>query len=276
MGSFSQKQFMELVDSYISFDNSKTDKYLFSNSIDLCEFILSSGLKFFNYEQMKVSVDTPEFKEVVINYFRLLDYFCPSEVRDRYKEQGFGMLRSGDCLFLNDKNMLLNTCEIGVYTSYFKTLLSQEPQLFTFAAFDGASDYIAIAEDCIAINANSKNKQSAYNFIKTILSKPIQSHYSLKCLPVNNSALYHNLEIQKSRVNEKLIYNDIDVIYQPLPEEFEAKLKSTIDSIAGCEIVDYDIMNLMYASLHPYFEGKRSVEKCIDDMEQKLLLFLNE
>lgn len=275
MGSFSQKQFMELVDAFLSSAGSKKDKYLFSHDIDLCEFILSSGLEFFNYEQMKVSVNTTEFKEVVQNYFRLLDYFCPHDVRQKYKEQGYGMMKSGDCLFLNDKN-LLNTCEIGVVTSYFKTLLSQEPQLFASATFNGASDYIAIAEDCIAINANSKNKQSAYNFIKTILSEPIQSHYSLNHLPVNNSALYNNLERQKGRANEKLNYNGLDVIFQPLPEQFEAKLKSTIDSIVDCEIVDNDMTFLMYESLYPYYEGKRSIERCIDDMEDKLLLFLNE
>lgn len=276
METFSQKQFMELVDAFISSAGSKKDKYLFSHNIDLCDFILSSGLEFFNYEQMKVSVNTPEFKEVVNNYFRLLDCFCPDDVRDGYKEYGFGMLKSGDCLFLNDKSTLLNTCEIGICTSYFNALLSQEPQLFSFATYNGASDYIAIAEDCISINANSKNKHLAYNFIKTILSEPVQSHYSLNYLPVNNNALYNNLEKQRESANEKIIYNGIDVILQPLPERFEEKLKYTIDSIVDCEIVDYDIKTLMYASLQPYFEGKRSIEKCIDDMEGKLLLFLNE
>jgi len=276
IGYFSQEQFMELADAFISSAGSKKDKYLFSHDIDLCEFILSSGLEFFNYEQMKVNVSTPEFKEVVNNYFRLFDYFCPNDVRQKYKEQGYGMLKSGDCLFLNDKSTLLNTHEIGVYTSYFKTLLSQEPQLFSFATYNGANEYIAIAEDCIAINANSKNKHSAYNFIKTILSEPVQSHYSLNCLPVNNNALNYNLEKQKESTNEKFIYNGIDVIMQPLPEEFEQKLKSTIESIVDCEIIDYEIKTLMYASLLPYFEGKRSIEKCLNDMEDKLLLFLNE
>lgn len=276
MGSFSQNQFMELVDNFVSSVGSKEDKYLFSNDIDLSEFILSSGLDFFNYEQMKVSVNTPEFKELVANYFKLFDYFCPNEVRNNYKEQGFGMLKSGDCLFFNDKISLLNTCEIGIYTSYFKALLSQEPQLFSSATYNGTSDYIAIAEDCIAINTNSKNKQSAYNFVKTMLSEPIQSHYSLNYLPVNNKALYNNLEKHRGSANQKIIYNGIDVILQPLPEKFEAKLKSTIDSIVDCEIIDYDIKILMYDSLYPYFEGKRSIEKCIDDMEDKLLLYLNE
>jgi len=85
-----------------------------------------------------------------------------------------------------------------------------------------------------------------------------------------------NLETYKIKVGEKVIYNGLDVIVEPLPEEFEKKLRFIIDNVTACKITDFNMILLMYNSLAPYVAGESSLENCLDEMENKLMLYLNE
>ncbi len=274
-GDYSQKSFFSKIDPYVSKIKNEKDKYIFSQPMDIGDYIAGSGLDFVDHEKKEVYFDKPEFIELMKN-LKLINKLCPTtDVMQKYRNQEYDMLKSGDILFINNLS-LFNPNNFILYNSFTKHLFNQTPEVFPMPTYTGDNKLVAIADKCMAINSNSKNKQQAYNFLMIALSEKIQSDDLLFNLPVNNEVLNKLIEKAKERESEEAAMNGIKFIMEPLPEGLAKDYLGIINKVDRCEFVDSNVIDFMFNSLQPYFEDKSSIENSINEMKNKIKVYLNE
>jgi hypothetical protein len=108
------------------------------------------------------------------------------------------------------------------------------------------------------------------------LSEKIQSDDLLFNLPVNNEVLNKLIEKAKERESEEAAMNGIKFIMEPLPEGLAKDYLGIINKVDRCEFVDSNVIDFMFNSLQPYFEDKSSIENSINEMKNKIKVYLNE
>ncbi len=275
-GDYSQKSFFSKLDPYISSIQNEKDKYLFSQWIPVSEFIASSGLNFIDYEKKEAFFDKPEFVELISNYKKINKLCATPEIRQKYANMECDMLKNEDVLFINDAHLLNPPSSLSLYNSFIKHLTDQTEAVFPMPAYNGDNKLVAIADKCMAINSNSHNKQQAYKLIMIALSERIQSDNYLNNLPVNNEVLNKLMDKERKRDPEEVIMNDIKYINEPLPEGLAKDYSVILNNVDKCEFVDSNVESFMEASLQPYFEDKSSAEKAINELKNKIKVYLNE
>lgn len=182
--------------------------------------------------------------------------------------------------FLND-TMLYQSLypDMPVYGSYSSSVgfpstnesvagvLASEEKNVTFS-------YMAQA---YAINANSKNKQLAWEFLKLLASVEMQSSQTLIARPINTKAL-----------ENQSIYTVTGYTYKELGEQkIPANMQSTYDSYVAAQkeyigaintytmrdtVIDY----LIQTETASFFDGTKTAEQVASDLQTKVEMYLNE
>lgn len=272
--NLSQKEFLNKIESYISSIKDKNNKYIFSDLISTDRFINGSGLDFIDYEKKKTSVDSPEFEQLIKDYKKIYKLMAPLEMKQKYKNQEYDMLKSGDILFNNSVSKM-RPGELLFSSSFIKKLMGESQLIYALPQYKGGNKYVGFAENCIAINNNSKSKDNAFNFINIALSAKMQSEHSIMYIPVNNTAL--DLMLNDRRMeNKEITYNEQSLVLGETPKELKEKYYEIINNVEKFEFNNLKVAALMETSLRDYFEDKISYEKAISDLKNKLTLYLNE
>lgn len=123
--NYSQKDFMNALDGYISSINGNKNKFLFAMPMNIGDFLASSGEKFIDYGNKKVYFDKPEFKEIIDNYKKIYKASKKqSDIMGYCGTDGFEDLKNGNTLFSNDSLMINDT-----FFEY-KSLINQDDNIF--------------------------------------------------------------------------------------------------------------------------------------------------
>lgn len=271
--NLSQKEFLNKIESYIS-SIKDNNKYIFSDLISMDRFINGSGLDFIDYEKKKAIIDSPEFEQLIKGYKKIYKLMAPIEMKQKYKNQEYDMLKSGDILF-NNSILSIAPTNLLFSSSFIKKLIGESEFMYALPQYKGGNKYVGFAENCIAINNNSKSKDNAFNFINIALSAKMQSDGSIMYVPVNNTAL--DLMLNDRRIeNKEITYNEQSIVLGEMPKELKEKYYEIINNIEKFEFSNLKVAALMEASLRDYLEDKISYEKAISDLKNKLNLYLNE
>ncbi|GHU83589.1 hypothetical protein AGMMS50284_7420 [Clostridia bacterium] len=137
------------------------------------------------------------------------------------------------------------------------------------------------------INANSKNKDKALEFIKYVLSKQVQGYYDEKeykerlktyqygwgffsSLPVRTQSFEDSITVA-----QKASYQ-IDLVVG-IDNDFMNSYIDIVNKINYCEIPDdYYTKEILSDLLEQYFDGKLSTDAFIDKLELKTKIYLEE
>jgi len=140
--------------------------------------------------------------------------------------------------------------------------------------------------DCgesFAINANSKNKEIAWEFIKILLSDEIQSMDELAGFPVNRAAF----KTQAARHNELLTSESATVLIgfsrdgEPVtPEALSdwevSELEEYIEKLTEYCHIDRKIRQIIQAEAEGYFSGIRTAKETAIAIQNKVNTYLGE
>ncbi|GKX65052.1 ABC transporter substrate-binding protein [Inconstantimicrobium mannanitabidum] len=272
---YTTKQFMDNILQHASSINGKEEKYIFSDSIPLSDFIISSGLNFVDYENKKTNFNNEDVAKMINTYKVLSKYFADDKIKQKYVDGVYGMIKDGSTIFLND-NMLEEPVNVMETYSVIKQAMNQEEVMCPFPTYNGGGKITAIADECMAINKNSKNKEMAYNFIKCAISEKVQASKCMRYIPVNNNAVKDILDECKEKFEGQETEINNQKVIMHLPKNLENNYKSLISNINRCEFIDLEIEALTERALDGYFKDKSSYENSIKEAEEKVKLYLNE
>jgi multiple sugar transport system substrate-binding protein len=276
-GELSGKEFFNSLEPLIDSYKDEKDKYIFSDYMGLGDFLESSGVEFINYENKTVDLNKKEITNMLEIYKKLSKHSADAVTVEKYINQQYDMLKANNIAFINNK-LITQPQNLMFAYSFTKFLTNQDQVICPLNQYSNGNKLVALAEDCMAINSNTKNKDMALNFISIAMSENIQADDTIvNNIPVNNKALGKIMdENMKKWLGQTINFNNQDFVMLAVPDELKKKYNDILSTIETCKFVDARTEAIMLSCLNDYFQDKRSYEDCRKDAEKKLKLYLNE
>ncbi|WP_406789892.1 ABC transporter substrate-binding protein [Clostridium neuense] len=272
--NMTQNDFIKAAAGYISQAKNTNGKNLFAASIDVGQFIASSGFECIDYDNRKMNFDKPEFKNIMENYKKIYNS-TPKPTNNTSGEEGLQGIKNGSTLFSTDQSYAYGS-EIFNSESLIKSLTGQTQIINSFPTYNGGNKTIAIVGDLIGMSKKTKNKKAAYDFIKVALSEKTQSGDKFYAPPINKKAQIDvKNEYSKKWVGKKDREYEKVTLQAPSDDlnKYYDKITNKVDEV---KILDSDVDKLIQDCMAPYFEGKSSYDSALKTLENKVKLYINE
>jgi len=198
----------------------------------------------------KAAMDSAKMAGLMDKYKTIQEVVGPSD----QMQADFSKLENGEVALLNYPvySFLMINFPYNAFQSQFV------PELCTVAV-NSEKEVMAQPVSIIAINANCSDKETAYRFIKHLLTKEEQSHEFLSGLPVNRAAF----EVQKGN----FLKSQGAVGYaEKLVKELDDLMKGNIT----CALVDTEAVGILMGEFMAFLEGTKSSGEAVTAMEQRL------
>lgn len=128
-----------------------------------------------------------------------------------------------------------------------------------------------------AINKNSKNKELAWKFIKFLASEDMQSSTNLIARPINIKALENqSVYTVTGRTSKEIQIDSLPIEYQSVYKNYVEKQKKYIGAINSYTMRDAVVDYLIQKETKDYFDGKKTVEQTVANLQEKVQRYLNE
>lgn len=170
-------------------------------------------------------------------------------------------------------------------TTKIRTLFGKTPTYIGYPLDSGNGNMAAIVDIAIGISSTSKNKEEAWEFIRSLLDSEFQD--SIKSgLPLRISSLEQKIEDAmmaeynakgEKIVKDQLIFDgeDPDNIYEISMEDAET-LKSIITKVEFSATVDYTLYSIMLEEADYLFHDNRNVDDVADIIQNRVSLYIKE
>lgn len=143
-------------------------------------------------------------------------------------------------------------------------------KMFLMTNEDGQANF-ETADFLPAINANSKRKELAADFLKFLLSEDAQTSPELTCCPVNKKA---------ASALSKLVLGDVAAAGN-VPGSFDmdkntVKFNELAGQLALVSYTDQFILNFVLEEMNRFFQGEESAEQAAKNLQSRLNTYLKE
>ncbi|MCI8407581.1 MAG: carbohydrate ABC transporter substrate-binding protein [Oscillospiraceae bacterium] len=167
------------------------------------------------------------------------------------------------------------------YSNYFRALQwfgqGSKPRLYPWRNMEGG--VTAKLESALAIRRGAPNAQNAWNFIQIALSKEAQMDVTnvlwyphMTCIPVNRQVWE---EAFQQTFSNRLVYDDPPLELPAVPQEDYDRFVALQEEITGV-FLRFPTDREVFDMFTPYLEGTASFEKCRQDAEDFLRIYLSE
>ena len=135
----------------------------------------------------------------------------------------------------------------------------------------------------LIINANSPNREGAWEFLKFLLSEEVQSDMDFKSLlPANKAAFEQFVEreiaegavVVTQRANGSV--NKTTKGSEDLTEEKAAEVRAHLEAARSLSVQNQPILDIICEEAADYFQGIKSEEEVIPVIENRVRLYLRE
>ncbi len=167
------------------------------------------------------------------------------------------------------------------YSNYFRALQwfgqGSKPRLYPWRNMEGG--VTAKLESALAIRRGAPNAQNAWNFIQIALSKEAQMDVTnvlwyphMTCIPVNRQVWE---EAFQQTFSNRLVYDEPPLELPAVPQEDYDRFVALQEEITGV-FLRFPTDREVFDMFTPYLEGTASFEKCRQDAEDFLRIYLSE
>lgn len=271
--NMTQNDFIKAAGEYISQAKNTNGKNLFAASIDVGQFIASSGFECIDYDNKKMHFDEPEFKNIMENYKKIYNS-TPKPTNNSSGEEGLQGIKNGSTLFSTDQQYAYGF-DLFNSESVIKGLTGQTQIINSFPTYNGGNKTIAIVGDLIGMSKKTKNKKAAYDFIKVALSEKTQSGDKLYTPPINKKS---QTDVKNEYLKKWVGKADraTKVILKAPSDDLNSYYDKITNKVDEVKILDSDVDKLIKDCMTPYFEGKSSYDSALKTLENKVGLYINE
>lgn len=166
-----------------------------------------------------------------------------------------------------------------------RVLFNKTPTYIGYPFDSGGGNMAAIADLAIGISSTSKNKEEAWEFLKSLLSSEFQNSISTG-LPIRISSLEQKLEDAMGTeydVNGEKVVKEVlnfageepDHIYEMSAEDVEI-LKSIISGIEHTATVDRNLYNILLEETSYLFDDGRNIDDVADIIQNRVNVYISE
>ena len=237
-----------------------------------------------DWEKGECFFDTPEFKAVM-------------EFANQYPEADESSLTVPGQIMAHQA--LLHNFHLMFIQDYqFETALFQEPITAIGFPSSHSTGVLIVGYDAVCISQTSPNKEAAWSFIETMLTKEAMESKDLPHgIPVRMSAFEKELaekmepiyrydgngEIlldEDGKPKEKseygVYFDDVLIELYAVTQEEADGIRQIISRIDGIYDENNILMQIILEEIEPYFAGQKSVDEAADIIQNRVQLYLNE
>lgn len=229
-------------------------------------------------------------------YFDGGDFARVLEFAARFPEEGTGENDIGISARLRADKILLMEDFVSSVQEYqmMNGLFGEEVSYVGYPNQERQGNLISSQGGCVGISAKSKNKEGAFDFVKSLLSDEYQdsllSEHGSWGFPVKRSALEKQFEMDmtpeytEDENGEKIEcpktswgFDDFNMeIYAATSEEVDAirTLLESADRATGS--VDDQLVNIITEETEPFFKGQKSAEDTAAVIQNRIQIYVNE
>ena len=221
----------------------------------------------------------------------LLDFDVLRQILDQWKrthmldvpDDRIGLPQTNHILLYDQMQAGTFTSSFGCYgySDYFRDLQwfgqGSKPRLYPWRNMEGG--VTAKLECALAIRRGAPNAQNAWNFIQIALSKEAQMDATnvlwypfMHCTPVNRQVWE---EAFQQTFSNRLVYDDPPLELPAVPQEDYDRFVALQEEITGV-FLRFPTDREVFDKFTPYLEGTASFEKCRQDAEDFLRIYLSE
>ena len=225
------------------------------------------------------------------DFIRVLTFAAKFPEEPDYNDTGEGI----SSLLRSDKLLLMQTSLSSVQEyQMYNGLFGEKVSYIGFPNSERKGNLIQPAGGSVALNAKSKHKDGAWEFIKVLLSDEYQQSLVKEHggwgFPIKKSALDKQFEIDmtpdyyEDENGEKVEqpktswgYDDFDMdIYAATQEEVDA-VKKIIDSAEICAgLVNEELTNIITEETAPFFKGQKTAKETADIIQNRIQIYVKE
>lgn len=242
--------------------------------------LAATGKRIVDETEGRCHFDSQEFMDILTMARAYPEHFEWDKVEDDYWEKQQTTYRDDTTLL-----MYANISDAETYI-YWRYGLFGEPITFIGFPGDGQGSYIQ-GNNQFAIGAKSKNKEGAWQFLRTYLTKDFQASGDNYGLPTLKSALDEKFDKAMERPyyedNGEIVYYDNtywlggeEVKLPTMTEEEVGQLKDFIGSVTDTGFVDTDLMSIIEEEAPSYWNGDKSVEQACEVIQSRAQIFISE
>lgn len=152
----------------------------------------------------------------------------------------------------------------------FRAIEEETRMMLPFPSCTGKN--VAEVCDVACLNATSKNTENAYNFLKILLSENVQAKWN--SFPVNKNALSSAITESASAQYTDDMGN---VLTTPLTvEEKKQYITLTTENLEWHLPVADGVSNIIWETMEPYFQDVKTYDACLQELESRLTIYLDE
>lgn len=259
--------------------NADMPKYFFDERFKMSKVIENSGDYFVDFNNKTARFDSKEFIALLNIYKDIYPAICTPEDAARYNTVqikdfvGSGLILTSSFFSLGSPGSLYDV------NSTYKNERNEDVNITPFPLLEGQKGIVSLPFQLVGINNKCKDKKSAFEFLKILLSEELQRNVdssgnpvkSLSFVPVNKKAYEKDLEF----------YSDagVNTYYEngtAIPGELGEYMDSIINSVDKCIIFDNNISLMIDEEAAGFLKGEKTAEQAAGDLQRKVTLYLNE
>ena len=173
----------------------------------------------------------------------------------------------------------------GIYDYQDKAFLEERGKVRVGFLFDDGSHPHAEDAYTMTVNANSRKKDGAWEFIRYILEKEQLTQMSQLFnneYPVSKKAFFTKMVNEKDKGlwrNGHESYDDYNaemIYYSPLTNERIQELKEVLEDARFSTIRTQPILDIIYEEAGGYFSGTKEIDETIRVISNRVQLYLDE
>jgi len=128
----------------------------------------------------------------------------------------------------------------------------------------------------LGINANSRVKKEAWDFLKFMLSDEIQSSPELGGLPLLRTVTDRTFDEIQQQLQSGSVKTVTGVAPQPLTEQELQSLKAMMEEAGAFTKSDPKIISILFEEAKSYFAGQKAAEEVARLIQNRVTTYLNE
>ncbi|NLB78207.1 MAG: carbohydrate ABC transporter substrate-binding protein, partial [Clostridiaceae bacterium] len=271
---FDMNRLADTLRTFMKRDKNTRAEFFFTLQYSFYEYVLSSGIYFVDYEKSKADFDTPEFKKLLNEYRDVfVKVSADNEARLKYGVKYWEMMKGNTAIADSELHSIQ---DVWVANSFINGIFKTEGRVYPLPPYSKTGCYIAEPYSMAAINNNSKNKTIAFDIVKFMLAKDLQMDNTF--IPVSEEAYEELIKKYAGSEGENQSYNikgsQLNTI--AISEDLTGDLRNIKAGMLKCIITDDYINKVMDDAAQKFVDGEYSEDQVINEINSKIMLYLNE
>ena len=241
-----------------------------------------AGSQFIDWKAGTCNFDSDGFIQMLEFLGTFPEEIDETDMDDDYWENYDSMWREG--------RALASMMNLGTFQDYNRTEKGIFGEKITLAGFPSANEDGSVIRPNIrlAMSSKSKNKEGAWEFLRTFLTDEYQENEVTYCFPISikrldelagqamEKSFYMDENNNKVEYDDTYYLNGVEIPIPPMTKQETEELKEKLYGFTQIYKRDETLLNIIKEEAAPYFAGAKTAKDVAGIIQSRVQIYVNE